>query len=614
VRERRATGGIVARAAAGVGALALLLVGGALPAHADWGDEEWVDAALATVDCAAPSIGTATATGRLVGGRLLGVDLDTLAEAAPMRVDNAGDVAIPTPADAVPVPGTGGEGYRDPLVIGALADAIQLQLGGLRALVPALGAEAGVLGQFARAGGAAESEASAGALTDEGFVDLDTTTGPGERPELVMIELGAVLEESLGSTLATIVSANLLDLRLHVGAVASRAAIDGCALAWTDDLTTSLVREYAIAGLDLAVDTPLVAGLTTAVEGVIDGVEATVNGIASDDALLDDIAADVSGIVDAALGALGIGTPTASVTVTIDLTAARGLLDDTISDADGILAIDLAGGTVTVDVAALVGEVYGTNGLNGLPANWELLIDAAMLTAIEDALTDAVADWVADLIAQIDLALDAVTVDAVISLPLQVNNLLTGFTWVTIAGLSLTIDDATVASLLDGTATVTPALSPLGICGITPALCTLLGGVLGLLTDTVLDSVSSVVGTAVDGVLTTLSTGLQPALDTALDAPVAALLALLDDTLGTLFGESGLLSLMVNVQNAPTGVDAGAAPAAWTGLPGPSAGPPFSTGRYDVAALRLAVLGALGPAEVAVELARSSVGSNTITG
>ena len=60
----------------------------------------------------------------------------------------------------------------------------------------------------------------------------------------------------------------------------------------------------------------------------------------------------------------------------------------------------------------------------------------------------------------------------------------------------------------------------------------------------------------------------------------------------------------------PTDAGAGPEPTDWAGFP--VADPPASTGRYDVDALRITVLGVLDPLDVTLDLARSSVGSNVL--
>src|SRR5690606_32965275 len=122
-----------------------------------------------------------------------------------------------TPGGATEVPGSNGEAYRDPLQISALGT-INLALDDV--LVLPLSTPTGVVGQYARASDDATSAGAAGAVTDSGGVDLsivDTPAGPGsERPQLASLHLKTVVEEALGTSLATAV-AGLADLRLDVG-------------------------------------------------------------------------------------------------------------------------------------------------------------------------------------------------------------------------------------------------------------------------------------------------------------------------------------------------------------------------------------------------------------
>ncbi len=601
----------VATAASASLVVALVAAAGVTASAASYTDQEWDTAEVAALDCTADGLGSSTASGRLLGGDLLSIDLDSVAELSGVRVDNDGTDATPDPLSADVVAGSDDEAYQNPLDVTALS-AINLALGGL--LVLPLDTPVGVVGQYARADAALSSTGAAGAVTDDGAIDLETEDDPfvegDERPDLATLELGTLLESALGDTLADAVT-GLTDLRLEIGALASVATLDGCSLAWDGDIAAAVDREYAIAGLDLDVDSPLVGDLVTAASGALDGVETAVNGLASDDGLLDSITTGVVGALAGVLGTIGVSSPTVDLAVTVDLSAATALLDDTISDDDGVLAIDLAAGTVTVDIEALFGAVYGSDGLNGLAPNTELLIDDDVLAALEDALTDAIANWVSDLTDAVTAALDAVTVEAAVTLPLAVEILSVD---VTLGELVLEVD-ASLADLLSGDAVVSVTMNQeAGLCAI-PVVgsiaCGLVNTLVAALTDVVLDAVALSIGTAVQGALTTIGATFESTLDTALDAPVAALLALLDGTLGFLFDEdTGVLSILVNAQNDPTDVGAGPEPTDWAGFP--VADPPASTGRYDVDALRITVLGVLDPLEVTLDLARSSVGSNVL--
>lgn len=608
---RRRPGGIaVAALTAGV----LLATGGVTASTAAWTDREWDAAALGALDCAAVDA-TSTAAATVLGGTLLGLDLDSVAAVEGLRVDHDGATAQPDPASADPVPGSGGTAYRDPLVISAAADAISLDLGGLAVLTPPLATGTGVYGQVARASGDGSSAAGAGLVTESGAVDLDALGGPAQsRPSFGTLELGTLLESALGAGLADVVADELTDARLGLGAVAGAATLDGCGAAWGGAVYDELSREYAIAGLDLGLESPVVGELSTAAAGAVGDVESGVNGLTGSSGVASTILSGVLGALSGVLGSIGVSSPTLDLAVTVDLAAAEALLDDTVSDEEGIVEIDPAAGVATVDLAALAGAAWGTDGLNGLPPNSELLVDDALLATLGDAATDAVAAWVADVVAAVDEALGLAHVAATVHLPLRAT--LLGAP-VTLGVLDLAVS-ASLADLLDGDAVVDVQMNQAaGLCALPlvgTLACGLVTGLLDALTPAVLDSVALAIGSPVAAALDALGAGLEPALDAALDAPVAALLGLLDDSLVALLGVDGVLSVLVNAQNDPdpAATGAGPEPAAWATLPGPSAGPPVDTGRFDVAALRLGVVGAVDA--VAIDLGRASVGGNVVGG
>lgn len=599
-----------ALAGAVVALAAVVATTGVRGSAAAWTDREWDAAALAALDCALPGTGTSTGTGRLLGGTLLGVDVDGVAEVHGVTVTNDGVTATPDPATADAVVGSSGLAFQDSLTVTAL-ESLQVEAGNL--LVLPLATDAGVYGQYARADRMVGSAGAAGLVTDSGGIDLGPFTAPAdERPELGSLRLGALLEEALGAPLASAVASGVTDLSLEVGAVAGAAVLDGCAAAWSGDGYAALDRDYAIAGLGLGVESPLVGGLVTAVDGVLEGVQSTVDGLSGDAGLVSGILSGVTGVLSGVLGAVGVSAPTASLAVTVDLSAARQLLTSSIADDAGILDVDLRGGAVRIDLDALVGEVYGSDGLNGLPPNTQLLLDGAAVAAVEDALTDAVGEWVGGVVGAVETALGAARVAVVIDLPLRVT--LLGIP-VTLGVLNLDVS-ASLADLLDGDAVVdvrmdrTEGLCALAVVG--ALACSTVTALLDGLTATLLDSVALTVGTLVGDALGTLADGLPGALDTALDAPVAGVLGVLDATLSGLFGPAALLSVLVNAQNDPDPAAAGAGPEppSWSDIPGDPDDVPFATGRYDVAALLITVVGALDAVELA--LARGSVGGNVV--
>jgi hypothetical protein len=533
-----------------------------------------------------------------------------------VTVTDAGAGAVADPASSTPVPASDDDAFQNPLVVSAAFGAINLNLGTVLQLP--LATDMGVYGQYGRASGNASSAGATGAVTQGGAINLDVVSAPPEeRPAFGTLHLGTVLEQALGGSLSTLVTANLADIRLNVGAVASAASIDGCAAVW-GGVYDALARDYAIAGLDAELDSPLVGQLSGAVTSTLSALETELGELAGRQSLLNSLSAGILGAggLGPLLATVTPGTPTVSLVLTPNFSAVNLLLDDTISDDDGIVQIDLATGMIRVDLEALLGASYGQVGLGGLPANTELLIDAPVINALALAIGSAIDGWIADVHQAIQAALDLVRVQLTLSVPLGATVL-----GVTAALGTLTVTaDASLASLVDGSAVLNSGFTQAaGLCTILiagPTLCGLVNTLLAGLTPAALSALGPVIG----GILTPAITGVATPLLTTLGSTLAALAAsnvtLLAETLGGLFGSSGLVGLLANVQNDPDPAEAGAGPepSAWSSLPGPTNGYPASTGQYDVAALRLSVLGVLPALTVAVELARSTVGSNVVTG
>lgn len=598
--------------AAGGAALAfgaVLVVAATVPSSAAWVDREYERGDVAALDCTLENLGTSTASGTVLGGTLLGLDLGTVAEVSGLRVTDDGAGATPDPSTATEVPASDGDAFQNPLVVSAAFDAINLDLG--EVLRVPLATEAGAYGQYARASANASSAAASGTITQGGGINFDAISAPPEeRPRFGTIELGTLLASALGESLSDAVSEQLTDARLGIGAVASAASLAGCDAAWARSVDDALARDYAIAGLDLELDSPLTGQLATAVSSATTSLETALAGLTSDQDLRDALADFLLGPdgLGQLLTGLGVGTPTVSLLVTPDFALVSELGDDTISDDDGIVAIDLASGVITVDLASLFGATYGQEDLNGLPPNTELLIDGPVLSTLLTAVGDAIDDWSSSVLERIDDALAVVRVQLTTSVPLTLLGTNLG---------TLTVStDASLAALADGTAVVTAGFAQTpGLCS-TPVIGPTLCGAVDTLLTGLTPAVLAALGPGIAGILTTaIDTVAAPALTTLGSSTAAAasgIVVLLGDTLGGLFGSTGLLGLLVNVQNDPTAPGAGAEPASWSTLPGPDWGYPASTGVFDVAAMQLSVVGAAQAVEL--DLARSSVGANVVIG
>ncbi len=598
------------RLAASTAVLALgagLVVSTTVPSSAAWTDVEYDRTDLTALDCTLENLGTSTASGTVMGGTLLGLDLGTVSEVRGLRVTDDGTGASADPDSATEVPASGGDAYQNPLVASAAFGAINLDLG--EVLRVPLATEAGAYGQYARASDDASSAAASGSITQGGGIDFDAISAPPEeRPRFGTIELGTLLTSALGESLSDAVAQQLTDARLGIGAIASAASLAGCDAAWARSVDDALLRDYAIAGLDLELDSPLTAQLTTGVSSAVTSLEAALAGLTADQDLRDALAGAVLGPdgLGPLLTGLGVGTPTISLLVTPDFSLVSQLGDDTITDDEGIVAIDLATGVITVDLESLFGATYGQDDLNGLPPNTELLIDGEVLSTLLTAVGDALDDWTASVVDRLDAALDLVRVQFSLSVPLTLLGNTLG---------TLTVStDASLAALAAGTAVVTAGFAQTpGLCSIVvigPPLCvtTLLTGLTPAVLAALGPGIAAILTTSLDGVA-------APALTTlgsTAAATASGVVVLLGDSLGGLFGSAGLMGLLVNVQNDPTAPGAGAEPASWSALPAPDWAYPASTGVFDVAALQLSVVGAVQAIEL--DLARSSVGENVVTG
>ena len=596
---------------------------------ASWTDQEWDHGDVGTLSCADDGTGFMTrGAGRLLSGGLLPADLDSVATAGGVSVTNDGTRALPSPGTANSVGGA----FVNALDVGVLS-LINLPLtgGGLDDLLSLpLSSEVGVVNQFARAEQSGVSQGAGGVVNDSGFIQTDSDDN-GDLPTLGTLKLSTLVQELTGKALSDVV-AGVADLQLEIGAVASRATLDACDAAWTDDIDANLNREYAIAGLDAEIDAPVVAGLSGTLTGLVDGLQTSLNGLAGDSGVTSSITAGVGQLLSSVLGTLTLGsTSITGPAITIDLTAVRNLTAASIADDAGTVLLDVATGRVQVDLASLIGQAYGGQGfngtqaygLNGLAPNTELVVNAAVTNALVAALTEALDAWVQDVLDALRAAVYAANVNATIAIVLGG----------TVLGLPLDVATVNVTlngslgSLLDGTTKATAGLTLLGgVCTsvlLTPVPCAikalvdpLVSGILGVLTNGVGPLVGGILKTTIlgdDGVVPNNS--LVANLGATLSTATAPVVTALSNVLVGVLGVNGLVSLRANVQNDTA---AGNAPDPDPSLTypdwdeGPLAVP---DDQYDVAALSVGVLNVLGPGlNVNLELARSSVGVSCAVG
>ncbi len=625
---------------------------------ASWNGTEWAYGTSATgpigtssLTCDAATTGfSGDASGRLLAADALnlGVLQDAgLADLNGLTLNRAVDgTATVDPTIATNSSTATTSTYTNPLAqVGLLGDTVDLGVPAI-ALPLDIGNSLGVLNEYASVGADGQATGASGTITADGGLVVTAAPDGSTVPYMATVKLSSLV----GSLLPGLDLTNLADLSLGVGAVEGHASIDGCALArsvlWgtpapTDD------RGYWIAGLGLDLTSPLVGSIVTPVaNGILPAVNGVVDTlIGSDDgtgngngnpgsgSLVNGILGSVTGLVNglisptgllSSLTGLSLGSLSGSVSLSgIGLSPLQSLLTSTVSDPDGLLSINLGSGVVHVNLAALLGDLdpaTTSEFLNGLAPNTELLLNQAVVDTLTDHIATALDAWGQHIVDTLTGILRGATLnvslDTSLSIPCDILVLCgvpASGAPINLAGLHIglsgavgaIVDNAPTGITLDVNATqangglVSGLLSALGVGNlvsaltdglVNPLLNTLVGTVGGQLTSTLL----SVPGT-ISGDLLAANTGVVSQLLSGLVSP------LLDTLLPGLFGNDGLLSLMVNVQPDKAG-----APPGLTYTP---AVDHVASQEYAESALRLAVAPSYsGTGLAVVTLASASAG------
>lgn len=588
----------------GIVVAAALVTPTAVPSTASWSDREWAHGAVGTssFDCGTDADYTSTASSRFLGGSIAGIDLDDVATVRGVDVAKTGAAPASVEPATAPELGTGGrpftQAFGNPLDVGLLGDVAGIDLTGLGLGLPA--GSAGAVNQVATASGTGDAVAASGLVADSGGVLVTPTTPSGDLPDPASITLGRALPGI----------ADVTDVGLDVGAVGASAQLAGCD-AISDDVWGGVVqrtlatnlraavqqvaadsgpaglkRDYGIASLDLRVDSPLVGALVTAVNDTVVQLDATVDALGgTDGALARTINQGVLGVLGGLTGSLGLGTIGGTVEITgPDLAGAVApLLAEPVQDAGGTLSLDLSAGSVRVDLAHLLGD--DEHGLNDLPPNHEVVLDAVTLGALADRLGQVVDAWAGKITTALTTALGSLHVRIALAADLSAP-LVLGIR-VKIATLSIGVDTG-VAALMAGQTKLSVGVALLGL-----DLGGLLGVVTGLATSLVNPLTQAVVGTLTTRLFALVGT-LGTTLTTTIGGPVVR-------ALGTVLARlPGVLSLRVNVQQDRTAAPTPAGRA--------------TTGQYTQTALRLSIADALVPGGLArVDLASAVVGPNSVS-
>ncbi|WP_188755650.1 choice-of-anchor G family protein, partial [Microbacterium album] len=349
--------------------------------------------------------------------------------------------------------------------------------------------EVGALNAFAASPSATSSTASAGAVGADGAIALDPANPGALGPATVN------LTDLLAQVGVDAVTDNIIDnLALELGALASTATS-------TAGVPSS---EYVIAGADLRLSSPLVAGLSAALSTQLNGVAGAIETTLSGGGLIDQIV----DLVDLDLGIASLSIAGGTVNVTGVEAGIASLVDDVlggpVTSGNGLVTVDFSTGEVIVHLENLVAG----GSLNGLDPN-TLLLDSGTASQITGALTEVLGTVVGQLVTGTTGLLNDITLTIV--LPVEVS------LGIPIASGSVTISTS-VGGLLAGTApTIDPSLSLLGgifsidrLAGlVTGALTTPVGTVLGALSTPLTNTLGTLTGT-LNGVIDPLLASLSP--------------------------------------------------------------------------------------------------------
>jgi hypothetical protein len=505
--------------------------------------------------------------GQLVAGRLTGRDLATLAEVRPLHVQNAGAAPTATPGGAVAL---GDDAFANPLTATAL-QALTVDLGSSLLSVPlSAGQGAGALNQYARATTSSVSAGASGAVSDSGAVDVRTQQPGSGLPDVAQVDLRALTGSLLGSGISTAVANDVADLSVRVGAVAASAVLDAC----TSHSAPAATRAYGVAGLRLDATSRAVAALSTTATTAVGVVQ---TGIGTTGSLATSLGTSVRGalgLVGALTAVVGLGTPSATLSVNANLPAAVAAVSTTLG-AGTAVQVDLATGAARIDLARLTSA---TDGVNNRPPNSEILTTGT-LTTTTTQVAGLLDTWSKQVTQAATDALNTAATTLTVDIPLS-----TALGTITTLRITVTGSFAVLAA---GTGAVKAELVG-GCTGLAAAVC----GTVSTLLPTLLAPVGAAVATTLTGVFA--PTGLVGTLGGTLATAVAGVT-----------GSSGILRALFAGLPSLVSVQVNARPDVATGLrPGLTTRP----GEYAVSALRV---GLADPAQGAwIALGSATAGPN----
>lgn len=234
--------------------------------------------------------------------------------------------------------------------------------------------EAGALNSYGYAPSADNAKASAGAVGEDGALNLDDINNGAYGN--ANVDLTQVLSQAgLDGVTDQIVD----ELSLELGAVASTAEAKG-----SDEATS----EYAVADGVLTVSSPAVGDLSDSLNEVVDGAGGKLEDVIAKEGLADTIG---NAGIDVKTGLADIELGGENTTVNVEgqdalNSVVENIVNEKLEDKSGLVSIDLKNGEIKIDLAKVV---KGENGedLNSLDPNTQVLTSETI-----GKITDAVAD------------------------------------------------------------------------------------------------------------------------------------------------------------------------------------------------------------------------------
>ncbi|MFC7465360.1 choice-of-anchor G family protein [Brachybacterium sp. GCM10030252] len=419
------------------------------------------------------------ALGQVINADALGLD------AADLGTSQSGNPSDPGP-------------YANPLNVAAL-ETVNLDLGSisLPLISDAEGSgllylgEAGTLSSYATSPSPNSSTASAGVLGEDGALTVD----PGGVGEFGSAEVN--LTQLLGQAGVDGLTDDIIDeLTLQLGAVGSTATADG----------TDVSSEYMVADGRLVLSSPAVGALATELDTALDGVGTTIDSAVSTEGALGAIAAtanldaDLAGLLalDAGGGTIGVDGLQAALDE-----AGTTLLSEPLVDANELVSINLAEGTIAVDLQAL----GGPEGLNGQDPNTELLSSETIME-----ITGAVSEALGTITTKAGEAVTEVLNNAALTIEVPASVTSAG---VPLVDVSILVE--TTLGQLAGTTEGDPTIDIQGSLGGVISLDALLGALDPIVQSALITPLQGVVGgvldTATSGLTTTLNGVVNPVVD-----------------------------------------------------------------------------------------------------